>query len=63
MNQVLHQLLSLEVTLKNNIATGGPIDRLVSEAQLKTVEIFKNKLSMSYNEQELLAQIRLVFGL
>ena len=41
MNQILFKVVELEERLRATLENGGPIDRIVSEAQLKTLDFFK----------------------
>lgn len=64
MNHVLFKIVELEERLRATLENGGPIDRIVSEAQLKTLDFFKYHPIRSHKEaQELLTAMNLVFGM
>ncbi|MDO4925094.1 MAG: hypothetical protein Q3980_05470 [Turicibacter sp.] len=64
MNHVLFKVVELEERFRATLETGGPIDRIVSEAQLKTLDFFKYHPIRSQEEaNELLMAMNLVFGI
>lgn len=64
MNHILFKVAELEERLRITLETGGPIDRLVTEAQLKTLDFFKYHPIRSQEEaNELLQAMDLVFGI
>ena len=40
MNHILFKVVEIEERLRTTLEIGGPIDRIVSEAQLKNVRLF-----------------------
>ena len=64
MNQILFKVVELEERLRATLENGGPIDRIVSEAQRKTLDFFKYHPIRSHEEaHELLTAMDLVFGI
>ncbi len=64
MNHILFKVAELEERLRITLETGGPIDRLVTEAQLKTLDFFKYHPIRSQEEaNELIQAMDLVFGI
>ncbi len=64
MNHILFKVAELEEIFQRNLENGGPIDRLVSEAQLKTLNIFKYHPIRSQEEaNQLMHKMNIVFGL
>ena len=64
MNHILFKVAQLEETLVNKLEVGGTIDKIVAQAQLKTLEFFKYHPIRSHEEaNELLERMNLVFGL
>ncbi|MBS3203245.1 hypothetical protein J0J80_07330 [Turicibacter bilis] len=64
MNHILFKVAEIEERLRMTLEMGGPIDRIVSEAQLKTLDFFKYHPIRNQEEaNELLRVMDLVFGL
>ncbi len=64
MNHILFKVAEIEERLRTTLEIGGPIDRIVSEAQLKTLDFFKYHPIRNQEEaNELLRAMDLVFGL
>lgn len=64
MNHILFKVAELEEIFQRNLENGGPIDRLVSEAQLKTLNIFKYHPIRSQEEaNQLMHKMNIVFGM
>ena len=63
-NHILFNVVVLVERLRTTLEIGGPIDRIVSEAQLKTLDFFKYHPIRNQEEaNELLRLMDLVFGL
>lgn len=64
MHHILFKVVELEERLRATLEGGGPIDRIVSESQLKTLDFFKYHPIRNQEEaNELLQAMDLVFGL
>lgn len=64
MNHILFKIAELEEIFQRNLENGGPIDRLVSETQLKTLNIFKYHPIRSQEEaNQLMHKMNILFGL
>jgi hypothetical protein len=64
MNHILFRIAELEEKFQRNLEACGPIDRLVNEAQLKTLNIFKyHPISSQEEANQLMHKMNIVFGL
>ena len=64
LNHIFFHAVQIEERLRTTLEIGGPIDRIVSEAQLKTLDFFKYHPIRNQEEaNELLRLMDLVFGL